>query len=1042
MRLLPAALAFASFGAYAMAIIPEKNPLDTHGDEEDQSKGRVCQPWGNKGIRTRWFWREFYNDYQDGTQAPYNCLKKGTCANNAECEAGSVPPNGCIEQDKPAKIHNITDVTNLEKGLSKRVLFSALKMARESGDLTRFQWIHGLQPNAVVNHFTSFFLPWHRKYQIEYENVLRAQWKVDPDCPGCREYYSCVTSPAWNWADDQSTCEAARAPVYHSKTTSSIPKDVVPPFARKYNSFDGTHTMGQGCNTYDSASQFVHDFGGAGSPNCSTSPFCKYSDKLSLDGGPMCKDPSDPDVQHANRENATHANLSAASWGPIKCDEVTEEITGRTIFPQDKLYTKGFTNNPYDARIGCLTKGPFAGWTYPSSGLEEPNISNDKGQNCLGRATDYSINSNNAVFTSEERLADLISSRDSYSPVDFSLDGVTDNSNPNSGFRYVLETIPHGVPHTFIGGNMISYESIGDPMFLGHHSMIEAAFEFWQDCHDLDIISKLEDFQRDRPHVVYHPDSIQLYNDINLKGRKGVLRSEMGKDHRARRAYGPYVEISTGRYNRGNNYGVGGHKSTTYIDHEPANVTLTNFTSATEIDGPYTTATNGRDGIPSSTDRYPFDTAWPNYKADKTGVIIDGDIEEKMMFAFPNTSVVNHCFLGPQFWTIDGLDTFTGEEGNNECYECIIKQHGPNGLLKHPGVNNKPNENDCRARGFDSGQTVNEDYCQMFCGMPECEEKCNVHHHSWNKTTLHGAEDPDTTKDHPTTRYDLRTYDQEHTRVGDYMDSELQPAYDVVTNQHYFVNVQYSVSNVVQLLVDTNKCTMDNFQHLKPAAKTGELGLVAQMLQRTFSYTAVSPVADSTLAVEGPLIGAGHLKLTNIHQPSGWQPGEYSCDGTLSGAGIGCDLKVKPNTCVIRKSKPFLTTTNTFDFDDVPKIDQPDLSKKIGPSYLINFEMINEECSGVKKNVWHYKYSGFVTEGDENREGMPQKLSYQNLNPSHAIVGTVIRVLGHYDDKPAGQTPWKAGTGFTETTTAATTPYARGKEHQGGEVAIFSAFHL
>ena len=32
---------------------------------------------------------------------------------------------------------------------------------------------------------------------------------------------------------------------------------------------------------------------------------------------------------------------------------------------------------------------------------------------------------------------------------------------------------PHGIPHTFLGGHMISYESVNDPAFLGHHSMMD-----------------------------------------------------------------------------------------------------------------------------------------------------------------------------------------------------------------------------------------------------------------------------------------------------------------------------------------------------------------------------------------------------------------------------------------------------------------------------------------------------------------------------------------------------------------------------------------
>ena len=51
-------------------------------------------------------------------------------------------------------------------GRSKRVLFSAFKMARMSGDLTNMMWMHGIPGNAVTNHFSAHFFPWHRKYHL------------------------------------------------------------------------------------------------------------------------------------------------------------------------------------------------------------------------------------------------------------------------------------------------------------------------------------------------------------------------------------------------------------------------------------------------------------------------------------------------------------------------------------------------------------------------------------------------------------------------------------------------------------------------------------------------------------------------------------------------------------------------------------------------------------------------------------------------------------------------------------------------------------
>jgi len=77
-------------------------------------------------------------------------------------------------------------------------------------------------------------------------------------------------------------------------------------------------------------------------------------------------------------------------------------------------------------------------------------------------------------------------------PADLSLEGTNNFQHPNSGFAQRIETTVHGIPHTFIGGQMISYESVFDPMFLGHHSMIENTFTMWQDCKNLEIRSTLK----------------------------------------------------------------------------------------------------------------------------------------------------------------------------------------------------------------------------------------------------------------------------------------------------------------------------------------------------------------------------------------------------------------------------------------------------------------------------------------------------------------------------------------------------------------------
>ena len=224
--------------------------------------------------------------------------------------------------------------------------------------------------------------------------------------------------------------------------------------------------------------QFVHDFGGGGSPHCSTSPFCKWSDNLTMQGGPMCKDPDDLAVQNGVDEHlklveektglskhdsiglckirdrhavaggvtlwpgvsppcqrwphcfATiaprgapvgldddsssactekeYAAKAAAGWGPLNCEHLgNHSVTGKPLFPQKTLYTKGMANQVYDNRVGCLDKGPFAGWTAPTANLE--NASDMNTQNCVARAVDFTMSNMNQKFLTPPDLATMIS---------------------------------------------------------------------------------------------------------------------------------------------------------------------------------------------------------------------------------------------------------------------------------------------------------------------------------------------------------------------------------------------------------------------------------------------------------------------------------------------------------------------------------------------------------------------------------------------------------------------------------------------------------
>jgi len=100
--------------------------------------------------------------------------------------------------------------------------------------------------------------------RTEYENLLRAQGfdddvEKDEECPGCRDWYSCLTTPAWDWTADQSDCEHATSGsiYYKSDVRTGDPKKVPHPWRRDNTTdkFDGTRSMGKGCTSYSAASQ-------------------------------------------------------------------------------------------------------------------------------------------------------------------------------------------------------------------------------------------------------------------------------------------------------------------------------------------------------------------------------------------------------------------------------------------------------------------------------------------------------------------------------------------------------------------------------------------------------------------------------------------------------------------------------------------------------------------------------------------------------------------------------------------------------------------
>mmetsp|Transcript_71966 Transcript_71966/g.119830 ORF Transcript_71966/g.119830 Transcript_71966/m.119830 type:complete len:955 (-) Transcript_71966:186-3050(-) len=914
--------------------------------------------------RVRWSWRHMINDYEDTSLSAFIDPATGSPVDKFD--------EMNFDWDEAARM-----------GRSKRVFFSALKMARHSGDLVKVQWIHGIATNNVVNHFTSNFLPWHRKYHLEYENMLRYQKGLDDECPECHKYYSCITIPYWNWAQDQDLCENMNADEWHDGTIPDANK-VGQPFIddtggtqRAAHREDGTRILpasssGKGCRGYADASQFVHDFGREGSSHCSTSPYCMYRETVDAQGGPMCK-----------KDDHTVSKEGAAAWGPLKCNDVAAFKT-RGDKP---LYTKGYSNNPYDARVGCLDKGPFAGWTFPTYGNELPNASFDDTQNCISRATDMSISSANGVFPGIDKLASMVLKAKSYAPVDWTQDGVGDYTNPNSGFRFMIEVNVHGIPHTFIGGNMISYESPGDPIFIGHHSMIDRTWAVWQDFHDLDVYPS--DLSRGGQYPIDDPNNF-LEVGNNYYGIKGALQD----DWRGRLAYGSYVNISTGRYNRGADFGYGG-KAIRGV------AKVSKFTSNTVRTGPYTSFK--QTGNPEQPGRLPLPV---RHSMDT--------FDTPMIFAYPAGDKPSKCFLGPQLFTNDHKNPKHPENGedNNDCYNCILKQTGPEG-----GPNN------CRAKGFDGGTTVIEDFCLMWCGMKECEDKCRVSHTAGRTPDNVNTISPGYSKwAKPTTRDELPFWDMEHNNVGDYLDSNRMPGFDPATGKHYVTKVVYADDLFTQHL-GKHKQGRELLDSVYHSSVTGadlmldadhiKYGTIGRKLNGYYRYRAYLPVQDSVEAdqLEQLFLGDGHLTLKVKAKKSETQM-FYELDPDVTKVtGVGCTLNMIQDGTVDEDTGRVIKARATLTAEGVQ----------------VAFEALGSNCNGVRGNDWWYKYHAFQAYNFTKLgiDGVPAQ--YNGIDNEHIIVGTVVRIKNHRTAKAAGPTPWSPGTGFTETMAASGGVHIKGQ---------------
>lgn len=86
-----------------------------------------------------------------------------------------------------------------ELTLAERELYiKAINTAKNRGYYDMFVAIHKYDTNDAFAHGTMAFFAWHRKFLIEFENMLRS----------LGDEFACVTIPFWDWAQEYKVCNA------------------------------------------------------------------------------------------------------------------------------------------------------------------------------------------------------------------------------------------------------------------------------------------------------------------------------------------------------------------------------------------------------------------------------------------------------------------------------------------------------------------------------------------------------------------------------------------------------------------------------------------------------------------------------------------------------------------------------------------------------------------------------------------------------------------------------------------------------------------
>merc|ERR1712072_50362 len=184
----------------------------------------------------------------------------------------------------------------------------AVQELYNAGVYTKFVKVHQDGVNDPYAHGTSGFLPWHRKFLMEYENALR--------CLGPK--FECLTIPYWNWGEWQFYCN------------------------------EQAKVDGIGCTSYE----HIPDNMKKDNPNAQS--------LLAAFGGEGCKDKTQTGFASGGTPYTcaqlagycSHSKYGAAVTAACRA-------TCKACTPSQ---TPTFGGTGHHAGVACVTTGPFAGW--------------------------------------------------------------------------------------------------------------------------------------------------------------------------------------------------------------------------------------------------------------------------------------------------------------------------------------------------------------------------------------------------------------------------------------------------------------------------------------------------------------------------------------------------------------------------------------------------------------------------------------------------------------------------------------------------------